>query len=63
MDPTTGALPNGTHLLAFTGAQTPHVGMRLVLRQGERITRTRTEITKALQTKLDAEKTAKQKKK
>ena len=48
---------------AFTGAQTPHVGMRLVLRQGERITRTRTEITKALQAKLDAEKKAKQKKK
>jgi formylglycine-generating enzyme required for sulfatase activity len=48
---------------AFTGAQTPHVGMRLVLRQGDRITRTRTEITKALQAKLDAEKKAKQKKK
>ena len=48
---------------AFTGAQTPHVGMRLVLRQGERITRTRTEITKVLQAKLDAEKKAKQKKK
>lgn len=48
---------------AFTGAQTPHVGMRLVLRQGERITRTRTEITKALQAKLDAEKKAKQKEK
>tara|TARA_B110000196_G_scaffold319786_1_gene338972 strand:- start:959 stop:2620 length:1662 start_codon:yes stop_codon:yes gene_type:complete len=47
---------------AFTGAQTPHVGMRLVLRQGERITRTRTEISKALQAKLDAEKKAKQKK-
>lgn len=48
---------------AFTGAQTPHIGMRLVLRQGERITRTRTEITKALQAKLDAEKKAKQKEK
>jgi len=48
---------------AFTGAQTPHVGMRLVLRQGVRITRTRTEITKVLQAKLDAEKKAKQKKK
>jgi len=48
---------------AFTGAQTPHVGMRLVLRQGVRITRTRTETTKALQAKLDAEKKAKQKKK
>jgi len=48
---------------AFTGAQTPHVGMRLVLRQGERVTRTRTEVTKALQAKLDAEKKAKQKEK
>jgi formylglycine-generating enzyme required for sulfatase activity len=45
---------------AFTGAQTPHIGMRLVLRQGERVTRTRTEISKALQAKLDAEKKAKQ---
>jgi sulfatase modifying factor 1 len=45
---------------AFTGAQTPHVGMRLVLRQGGGVTRTRTEISKALQAKLDAEKKAKQ---
>ena len=45
---------------AFTGAQTPHVGLRLVLRQGEGLTRTRTEISKALQDKLDAEKKARQ---
>ena len=45
---------------AFTGAQTPHVGLRLVLRQGEGLTRTRTEISKALQDKLDAEKQARQ---
>ena len=45
---------------AFTGAQTPHVGMRLVLRQGDRLTRTRTEISKVLQDKLDAEKKARQ---
>ena len=43
---------------AFTGTQTPHVGMRLVLRQGEGLTRTRTEISNALQAKLDAEKKA-----
>jgi len=41
---------------AFTGTQTPHVGLRLVLRQGPHRTRTRTEITQALQLKLDAEK-------
>ncbi len=45
---------------AFTGAQTPHVGMRLILRQGPTVTRTRTEISTALQAKLDAEKKAKQ---
>jgi formylglycine-generating enzyme required for sulfatase activity len=45
---------------AFTGAQTPHAGMRLTLRQGDRLTLTRTEISKALQEKLDAEKKAKQ---
>jgi formylglycine-generating enzyme required for sulfatase activity len=45
---------------AFTGAQTPHVGLRLVLRQGEGLTRTRTEISKVLQAKLDAEKKARQ---
>ena len=43
---------------AFTGTQTPHVGMRLVLRQGEGLTRTRNEISNALQAKLDAEKKA-----
>jgi formylglycine-generating enzyme required for sulfatase activity len=48
---------------AFTGTQTPHIGMRIVLRQGERVTRTRTEISKALQAKLDAEKKARQEKK
>jgi hypothetical protein len=32
--------------------------MRLVLRQGEGLTRTRTEISNALQAKLDAEKKA-----
>jgi len=47
---------------AFTGTQTPHVGMRLVLRQGEGLTRTRTEISKELQKKLDAEKKAREKK-
>ena len=41
---------------AFTGTQTPHVGLRLVLRQGLHLTRTRTEISKALQLKLDAAK-------
>jgi sulfatase modifying factor 1 len=46
---------------AFTGTQTPHAGMRLVLRQGEGLTRTRTEISKVLQDKLDAEKKARQK--
>ncbi|MBT3471085.1 MAG: formylglycine-generating enzyme family protein [Opitutae bacterium] len=46
---------------AFTGAQSPHAGMRLVLRQGEGRTRTRTEISKGLQDKLDAEKKARQK--
>jgi formylglycine-generating enzyme required for sulfatase activity len=45
---------------AFTGTQTPHIGMRIVLRQGEGLTRTRTEISNALQAKLDAEKKAKQ---
>ena len=45
---------------AFTGAQTPHIGMRLVLRQGPSVTRTRTEISDALQAKLDAEKKAKE---
>ncbi|MED5586771.1 MAG: formylglycine-generating enzyme family protein [Verrucomicrobiota bacterium] len=45
---------------AFTGTQTPHIGMRIVLRQGEGLTRTRTEISDALQAKLDAEKKAKQ---
>ena len=45
---------------AFTGTQTPHIGMRIVLRQGEALTRTRTEISDALQAKLDAEKKAKQ---
>jgi hypothetical protein len=48
---------------AFTGAQTPHAGMRLVLRQGEGLTRTRTEISKELQDKLDAEKKAREKEK
>ena len=48
---------------AFTGAQTPHAGMRLVLRQGEGLTRTRTEISKELQEKLDAEKKAHEKEK
>ena len=48
---------------AFTGTQTPHIGMRIVLRQGESVTRTRTEISDALQAKLDAEKKAKQNKK
>ena len=43
---------------AFTGTQTPHIGMRLVLRQGEGLTRTRNEISNALQAKLDAEKKA-----
>ena len=33
---------------------TPHVGLRLVLRQGERQTRTREEIIAALQAELDA---------
>jgi|TARA_B100001964_G_scaffold224464_1_gene271282 formylglycine-generating enzyme required for sulfatase activity len=47
---------------AFTGAGTPHVGLRLLLRQGPRVTRSKTEITKALQAKLDAEKKSKQKK-
>jgi formylglycine-generating enzyme required for sulfatase activity len=46
---------------AFTGTQTPHAGMRLVLRRGEGLTRTRTEISKVLQDKLDAEKKARQK--
>ena len=46
---------------AFTGTQTPHIGMRLVLRQGEGLTRTRTEISKELQDKLDAEKKAREK--
>ncbi len=45
---------------AFTGTQTPHVGLRLVLRQGPHLTRTRTEIAQALQLKLDAEKKEKQ---
>ena len=45
---------------AFTGTQTPHIGMRLVLRQGPSVTWTRTEISDALQAKLDAEKKAKQ---
>jgi len=45
---------------AFTGTQTPHIGMRLVLRQGPAVTRTRTEISDALQDKLDAEKKARQ---
>ena len=45
---------------AFTGTQTPHIGMRIVLRQGDGVTRTRTEISDALQAKLDAEKKAKQ---
>ena len=48
---------------AFTGTQTPHIGMRLVLRQGEGLTRTRTEISKELQDKLDAEKKAREKEK
>jgi formylglycine-generating enzyme required for sulfatase activity len=48
---------------AFTGTQTPHAGMRLVLRQGEGLTRTRTEISKVLQDKLDAEKKARDKEK
>ena len=48
---------------AFTGTQTPHIGMRLVLRQGEGLTRTRTEIAKELQDKLDAEKKAREKEK
>ena len=39
---------------AFTGVGTPHVGLRLVLRQGERQTRTREEIIAALQAELDA---------
>ena len=46
---------------AFTGTQTPHIGMRLVLRQGEGLTRTRNEISNALQAKLDAEKKAREK--
>jgi len=37
--------------------------MRLVLRQGEGLTRTRTEISKVLQDKLDAEKKAREKEK
>ena len=45
---------------AFTGTQTPHIGMRLVLRQGPSVTRTRTEISDALQDKLDAEKKERQ---
>ncbi len=48
---------------AFTGTQTPHIGMRIVLRQGQGVTRTRTEISDALQAQLDAEKKAKQNKK
>ena len=39
---------------AFTGVGTPHVGLRLVLRQGGRQTRIREEITAALQAELDA---------
>ena len=39
---------------AFTGTQTPHVGLRLVLRQGPRVTRSQTEITQALQVELNA---------
>ena len=39
---------------AFTGVGTPHVGLRLVLRQGERQTRTREEIIASLQAELDA---------
>ena len=39
---------------AFTGVGTPHVGLRLVLRQVGRQTRTREEITAALQAELDA---------
>ncbi|MCH2064410.1 MAG: formylglycine-generating enzyme family protein [Roseibacillus sp.] len=45
---------------AFTGTQTPHIGMRIILRQGEGVTRTRTEISDALQAELDAEKKARQ---
>ena len=41
---------------AFTGTQTPHVGLRLVLRQGTHVTRTRNEIIAALEAKLAAEK-------
>ena len=46
---------------AFTGTQTPHIGMRLVLRRGKDLPRTRTEISNALQAKLDAEKKAREK--
>jgi len=40
---------------AFTGAQTPHVGLRLVLRQGERITRSRNEIIARLEADMKKE--------
>ena len=40
---------------AFTGVGTPHVGLRLVLRQGPRVTRTRDEAIAALQARQDAE--------
>ena len=40
---------------AWTGVGTPHVGLRLVLRQGPRVTRSRDEVIAALQVELDAE--------
>jgi formylglycine-generating enzyme required for sulfatase activity len=43
---------------AFTGVGTPHIGLRLVLRQGARITRTRNEIIATLQAELAAERKA-----
>ena len=44
----------------FTGAQTPHIGLRLVIRQGERIARSRGEITAAI--KLAKQKAKEEKK-
>tara|TARA_X000001036_G_C20664338_1_gene800179 strand:- start:183 stop:1865 length:1683 start_codon:yes stop_codon:yes gene_type:complete len=40
---------------AFTGAGTPHVGMRLVLRQGERVTRSRNEIIARMEAEAKAQ--------
>ncbi|MEC9094833.1 MAG: formylglycine-generating enzyme family protein [Planctomycetota bacterium] len=39
---------------AFTGTQTPHAGLRLVLRQGPRVTRSQTEISQSQQAELNA---------